>query len=65
MKITKKQVLSLKSSAEDIEQGTITDGTYISFWFKQYFSTYFFKEQKLQGVYIEMGGKKYFNGVCL
>ena len=65
MKITKKQVLSLKSSAEDIEQGTITDGTYVSLWFKYYFSTYFFKEQKLQGVYIEMNDKKYFNGACL
>ena len=65
MKITKKQVLSLKSSAEDIEQGTITDGTYVSLWFKQYFSIYFFDTTKLKGVYIEMDGKKYFNGVCL
>ena len=65
MKITKKQVLSLKSSAEDIERGTITDGTYISLWFKHYFSTYFFDTTKLQGVYIEMDGKKYFNGACL
>lgn len=65
MKITKRQVLSLKSSAEDIEQGTITNGTHTSLWFKHYFSTYFFVEQKLQGIYIEINGKKYFNGTCI
>lgn len=64
MRLTKAQVKQLIPLAEDFEEGTINNGTYVSVWMRDSTETYFFEKTKLLGISLEFNGKRSFIGVC-
>lgn len=70
MKISSKDLVKkLSPVAEILDEGTITDGVFVTSWFKDYSATYFFKKEnrkeELIGISMDYNGQKSFIGRCL